>query len=76
MFAGPLLETKLYLLVLFHSMDFKAPHELLKQLDTAVPGKFHRFCGHSKRNCLQDQANFHRSRACQIVLIFNAGLFI
>ena len=28
---------------------------------------------HSKRNCLQDRANFHRSRVWQIVLICNTG---
>ena len=33
--------------------------------------KFHGSSGHSKCNCLQDQANFHRSRAWKIVLIFN-----
>ena len=33
--------------------------------------KFHGSGVHSKRNCLQDQANFHKSRAWQIVLVFN-----
>ena len=37
------------------------------------PGKFHRSGGHSKCNCLQDPANFHRSQAWKIVLIFSTG---
>ena len=45
--------------------------ELWNPLSKAVPGKFHGSGGHSKRNCLQDRANFHRSRAWQIVLIIN-----
>ena len=43
--------------------------EILIPLSKAIYGNF---CGsglHSKRNCLQDLANFHRSQACQIVLI-------
>ena len=51
-------------------MEFKtpqAPQELWNPLCKAVPGKFHGFGGHSERNCLQDQANFHRSWAWQIV---------
>ena len=32
---------------------------------------FHRSGRRSKGNCLQDRANFHRSRAWQIVLIFH-----
>ena len=39
----------------------------------AVPVKFHGSGGQSKQNCLQDWANFHRSRAWQIVLIFNTA---
>ena len=31
--------------------------------------------GHSKRNCLQDQANFYRSWAWQTVLIFNTVIY-
>ena len=57
--------------VLSYSMDFKAPWELWNPLSKAVPGKFHGSGGHSKCNCLQDQANFHRSWAWQIVHIFN-----
>ena len=41
-----------------------------------VPGKFHGFCGHCEQNCLQDRANFHRSWALQIVLIFNTAFDI
>ena len=39
----------------------------------AVPGKFHGSSGHSKRHCLQDRDNFHRSRAWQIVVSFNTA---
>ena len=35
------------------------------------PGKFHGSGGHSKRSCLQDRINFHRSQTLQIVPIFN-----
>ena len=38
-----------------------------KYTTIAVPGKFHRISRRSKCNCLQDQANFHRSRAWQII---------
>ena len=36
-----------------------------------VSGKHQRSGGHRKRNCLQDRADFHRSRAWQIVLTFD-----
>ena len=36
----------------------------------AVPGKFYEFGGHGERNCLRYRANFHSSRAWQIVLSF------
>ena len=55
-------------------VDYKAPQELWNPLSKAVRGKFYGSGGHSKCNFLQDQANFHRSQACQIVLIFNGGL--
>ena len=45
----------------------------LKSLSKAVYGKFHGFGGQSKRNYLQDRANFHRSWIWQIVPIFNTG---
>ena len=54
-----------------YSVEFKAHRELWNLLSKAVPGKLHVSCGHSKRNCLQDRANFHRFLAWQIVLISN-----
>ena len=42
-------------------------------MSKAVPGKFHGSGGNSKQNCLQDWANFHRSQAWQIILIFNTA---
>ena len=57
--------------MLSYSVDFKAPHELWNPLSKAVPNKFHGSGAQSKCNCLQDQANSHRSQAWQIVLIFN-----
>ena len=63
------LNQKIHLLVLCHSIDFKTPWELWNSLNKVVPGKFHGFGGHKKCDCLQDQANFHRSRTWQIVLI-------
>ena len=50
-------------------MDIKTLQELWNPLSKAVPGKFKRYGGLSKCNCLQDGANFHRSRVWQIVLI-------
>ena len=52
-------------------MDSKALLELWNPLSKAVSGKFHWSGGHSKHNCLQNWANFHRSRALQINLIVN-----
>ena len=63
--------------VLSYSVDFKDHREirwvsqLWNPLSQPAPDKFHGCGGHSKRNCLQDPANFHRSQAWQIVLIFN-----
>ena len=48
--------------------------KLWNPLRKTVPSKFHRPRGHSKRNCLHDWTNFHRSRAWQIVLIFNTAM--
>ena len=45
-----------------------------KPIFKAVPGKIHLSGGHNKRNCSQDQANFHMSRAWQIVLILNTDI--
>ena len=53
------------------TVDFQAPQKLCNPLSKAVPGKFHGSDRHSKCKCLQDQGNFHRSLAWQIVLIFN-----
>ena len=47
--------------------------ELWNPLSKAVPGKFHWSGEHNKRNCLQHPANFHRSRAWQIVQIVKTG---
>ena len=52
-------------------MDFTAPRGLWNPLRKKVPCKFRGSGEHSKLNCLQDWANFHRIRAWQIVLIFN-----
>ena len=49
--------------MLSYSVDFGTPQELWSPLSVAVPGKCHRSGGHSKHNCLQDQATFHRSQA-------------
>ena len=43
-------------------VDFKTPGD---PLNKAIPCKFHGSDGHSKHNCLHDQANFHRSHAWQ-----------
>ena len=49
---------------------YRSP-EALKVLSKAVTVKFHGSGSHSKCNSLQDWANFHRSLAWQIALIFN-----
>ena len=65
-----------YIYLLYYSVEFKAPRELWNSMSKkAVTGKFHGSGGHIKLNCLQDQANFHRSQAWQIVLIFNSGIW-
>ena len=69
MFTGPFLKKNIDLLS--YSVEFKAPRELWNSMSKkAVTGKFHGSRGHIKHNCLQDQANFHRYQARQIVLIF------
>ena len=45
-------------------------------LSKVVPAKFQGSGGHSKCNYSQDRANFHRSRAWQIVLNFNTEFYI
>ena len=52
---------------------FQSSWELWNPLSKAAPDKFHGSGGHSNHNCLLDQANFYRSRAWQIVLIFNTA---
>ena len=47
------------------------PCELRNPLSKAVRDKFNGFGGHSKYNCLQDQAYFHMSLVWEIVMIFN-----
>ena len=44
--------------------------KLKVQLYLVNSGKFHEFGGHRKCNCLQNWANFHRSRAWQTHLFF------
>ena len=50
-------------------MDFKASWELWNPLSKAIPGKFHWSGRHINHNFLQDQPNFHRSEAWQIIFI-------
>ena len=57
--------------VLSHSVDFKAPRELSNPQSKTVSGIYHRLGRQSKCKCLQDPANFHKSLALQIVLVFN-----
>ena len=52
----------------------KPPGSFENPLSKTVPGKIHGSGGHTKCNCLQDWVNFHRSRAWQIVLIFNTWI--
>ena len=56
--------------VLAYSVDFKATQELWNPLNKPVTGTFHGSGRCSKRNYLQDRANFNRSRTRRIVLIF------
>ena len=72
MVTGPLFQTKLHLLHTDLPSGFLSSRELSNPRSKAIPGKFHGSDGHSKHNYLQDLANFHRSRAWQIVLSFNA----
>ena len=58
----------------------KIPQYYLTQRISKLPGskavadKCHWSGGHNKPNCLQDRTNFHTSRPCQVVLIFNIAL--
>ena len=69
--TGPLFQIKLHVLSIL-TQGFQSSRDLWNPLSKAVPGKFHGFGRLSKYNCLQqDRANFHRSLAWQIVLVFN-----
>ena len=74
MFTGPLFQINYINLVLSYPVDLKAPRELWNPLSKAVPGKFNRYGGHSKRNCLQDRSNSQVSRTWQIILFFEIHL--
>ena len=74
MFKGPLFQFKLYLLSIISLNGFQSSRDLWNPMSQAVPGKFHGSDGHSKRNYLQDRANFHTSEAWQIVPIFNTAI--
>ena len=54
-------------------MDIKALREICDPLNKAVTGKCPWSGGHSKRNCLKDRSNNHRSRTWQIVLNSTTG---
>ena len=56
-----------------YPVDLKVPWRFETHWSKAVPGKIHGSGGHNKCNCLQDRANFHRSWAWQIVLIFKTA---
>ena len=53
---------KLHLLSAVLFGGFRGSPGALKALSGAVPGEFHRSGKHSKHNCLQDRATFHRSK--------------
>ena len=69
MLTFPLFEINLHLLSMVALSGFQS------SLSKVVPGKFHGCDRHSKCNCLQDWANFHRSRVWQVVLIFTRDQF-
>ena len=69
MFTGPSFQINYIYQVHSFSVDSNAPQELCIWLSKALPGKIHRSGKHSKHSCLQDRANFHRSRAWQIALL-------
>ena len=76
MLAVSLFKTKLQLLSTVLISGFQSPRELWNPLSEAVPGKFHGFGGDGKPNCLQDRANFQRSRAWQVIFFYTATLFM
>ena len=69
MFTGPLFQTNLHLLRTVLLSGFQSSWELWNPPSKAIPGKFLGSGGHSKRNCVHYRANFHSSRAWQIVLV-------
>ena len=74
--SSPSLQMKLHLLSSLFINGFPTPSELWNSLNKALPGKFYGSGGHSKRQCLQDQANVRRSRAWQYVIILTFSLYI
>ena len=76
MLTDPLFQVKLHLLSNVLLSIFHGSPGALKSTEWAATGKFHGSGRPSKCNCLQDRANFHRSRAWRIVLIFNTGYAI
>ena len=60
-------------IALSYSVDFKAPREPWNPLSKAVhvPGKLRGPGGHSKRNCLQDRGNCHRSQITNLTIVYS-----
>ena len=52
----------MYKLILKFIVISDAPQELWNPLSKAVRGKFYSSSKHSNHDCLQNQANFHRSQ--------------
>ena len=69
-FSLSVLENYVHLLSTALLRLFQSSSGSLNPLSKAKPGIFHSSGGHIKYNCLQDWADFHRSRAWQIALIF------
>ena len=76
MFTVPSFEIKLHLVGTAILRGFQTPRELVNPLSKAVPVKCHGSGAYGNFNCLQDRANFRKSRVWQIALIFNIVLFI
>ena len=68
-----LFRIKLHLLSTIHPNPPPPLRELWNPLSKALPVKIDESGGHTKRNCLQDQSNFHKSRAWQIIIILPTG---
>ena len=74
-FTGPSFQIKLHLLSTLWLSGFQSSHwELLNPQSKVVSGNLNGSGRHNKCNCLQDQDNFHRSWAWQIILIFETAL--